>query len=31
MDTVGFELWISPNYVLSRNFKQLMHVALIVA
>jgi hypothetical protein len=31
MDVVRLELWISPNYVLSGNFKQLMHVALIVA
>jgi len=31
MDIVGLELWIGPKYVLSSNFKQLMHATLIVA
>jgi hypothetical protein len=31
MDTVGLEVWIGPNYVLSSNFKQLMLAALIIA
>jgi hypothetical protein len=31
MDTVGLELWIGPNYVLSSNFKQLMPTTLIIA
>jgi hypothetical protein len=31
MGDVGLELWIGPNYVLSSNLKQLMHVALIIA
>jgi hypothetical protein len=31
MDTIGLELWIGPNYVLSSNFKQLTPATLIVA
>jgi hypothetical protein len=29
MDIARLELWIGPNYVLSNNFRQLMHAALI--